>query len=163
MTAQRTTLGHQCNLTGDLVLDGDTVFLGRLEGTLRSDGPVEIGGSATIHGIVDAPSVRLAGRVEGEVIGSRKVTLLGGSHVVGQINTSRFEVAAGASFEGVASLDEPHHADIETQPIAAQAYLDEMIDEPSHDDDEEKVEGINVILQRRRVKPRRAGPRSVGA
>lgn len=166
MTTRRTTLGHQCNLTGDLVLDGDAVFLGRLEGTLRSAGPLEIGGTATVRGIVDAQAVRLAGKVEGEVIGQNKVTLLGGSHMVGEVNTSRFEVAAGATFEGIASLEGGTDGGVaESASIRAAAYTAEPtdpIDGSSHDD-EDDCDGVNVILNRRRVKPRRVGPRGIDA
>ena len=165
MTTHRTTLGQQCNLTGDLVLDGDTVFLGRLEGTLRSDGPVEIGGTATVRGIVDAQAVRLAGTVEGEVTGRNQVTLLGGSHVVGEVNTSRFEVAAGATFEGVASLANDAEHEEPAAPIRAAVYAQEVIDSidhPGHDEDEDP-EQVNVVLNRRRVKPRRTGPRGIDA
>lgn len=64
----KTVLGADCKLTGELQLDSDAVVLGQFKGTLRVNGVLEIGETAHVTGGIIAGAIRIAGQVDAEVL-----------------------------------------------------------------------------------------------
>ena len=96
----RTVLGADCRISGELCLDNDAVIMGRFEGTLRVSGMLELTATSQVRGTVIAGTLRLAGKVEGDVIAEEGVDLLAGSALCGELFTARVNVEEGALFQG---------------------------------------------------------------
>lgn len=175
----KTVLGPDCRISGELALDNDAVIMGQFKGTLRVTGMLEIADSAEVSGTIIVGTLRLAGRAEADVIAEDGVELLPGSHLLGQLYTSRLNVVEGATFQGdvcvgpkaieaateALSLEEQAAPQPQAQPQPAarpQAIRqpepiaeadDAQMTEDEQDGAVHTVPGsVNQILQRRRAK-----------
>lgn len=92
----RTVLGADCRVTGELHLDNDAVILGRFEGLLEVGGELSMPASAVVRGRVRARTLRLGGTLEGEASVSEQVELLDGSRLTGKLIAGRLVVGPGA-------------------------------------------------------------------
>ena len=66
--SNKTILGPDCRMQGDLSLDSDAVVMGQFRGSLRVAGVLEIAETAQISGTIVAGALRIAGQVEAQVI-----------------------------------------------------------------------------------------------
>jgi cytoskeletal protein CcmA (bactofilin family) len=98
--ANKTVLGPDCRISGELALDNDAVIMGQFKGVLRISGVLELTDSAEVAGTIVAGVVRMAGAAEADIAAEGGVELLPGAHVQGQIYTSRLNIIDGASFQG---------------------------------------------------------------
>jgi cytoskeletal protein CcmA (bactofilin family) len=84
----------QVNGTSDLVVDGE------LEGQVRLESSVTIGTEGRVQGDIVAKSVRIGGRVVGNVQGLEKVEILPTGRLEGDVAAPRVVLAEGAFFKG---------------------------------------------------------------
>ncbi|MEM7682236.1 MAG: polymer-forming cytoskeletal protein [Planctomycetota bacterium] len=99
-TRNKTVLGPDCKISGELSLDNDAVIMGSFQGTLRVSGTLELTDSASIKGTIIAGTLRLAGHAEADVVAEQACELLPGAALTGQLYTSRLNVVEGAVFQG---------------------------------------------------------------
>ncbi|SNS64305.1 MULTISPECIES: polymer-forming cytoskeletal protein [unclassified Azospirillum] len=91
-------------ISRDMVITGDLDTPGELhvEGSIRGDvrcARLIIGATGSVQGHIFATTVRIHGRVQGE-INAEEVFLLNGSTISGDVVQTMLEIAPGASFEG---------------------------------------------------------------
>jgi cytoskeletal protein CcmA (bactofilin family) len=173
----KTVLGPDCRISGELALDNDAVIMGQFKGTLRVTGMLEIADSAEVSGTIIVGTLRLAGHAEADVIAEDGVELLPGSQLIGQLYTSQLNVVEGATFQGdvcvgpkaieaateALSLEDQPVAKPQAQPKPAR-QPEPVAAQPEEADDAEMAEddgtsavhtvpgSVNQILQRRRAK-----------
>ncbi|MEM6749527.1 MAG: polymer-forming cytoskeletal protein [Planctomycetota bacterium] len=99
-TRNKTVLGPDCKISGELSLDNDAVIMGSFQGTLRVSGTLELTDSASIKGTIIAGTLRLAGQAEADVVAEQACELLPGATLTGQLYTARLHVVDGAVFQG---------------------------------------------------------------
>jgi len=87
-------ISGQVNGTSDLVVDGE------LEGQVRLDSNVTVGAEGKVQGDIVARSVRIGGRVVGNVQGHEKVEILPTGRLEGDVAAPRVVLAEGAFFKG---------------------------------------------------------------
>lgn len=146
----KTVLGPDCRISGELALDNDAVIMGRFSGTLRVTGLLELTETAEISGTIVAGSLRLAGHAEADVIAEHGVELLPGAQLTGQLFTTTIAVAEGATFEGEVHVG-PGAVASASEALAAGRQTSSP--EPATDRGPRVVAGsVNQILQRRRDK-----------
>lgn len=175
----KTILGPDCRISGELLLDNDAVIMGQFSGTLRVTGMLELTDSAEVSGTIIAGTLRLAGRAEADVVAEDGVELLPGSHLVGQIYTSRLNIVDGAVFQGdvcvgpKATQNAGEILKSAPQPRAQQPAMEqaeEHYDEQYTEEMEQTEEAaaapirtnpssLNAVLQRRRPMPKVLSPR----
>ncbi len=178
----KTILGPDCRISGELLLDNDAVIMGQFSGTLRVTGMLELTDSSEVSGTIIAGTLRLAGRAEADVVAEDGVELLPGSHLQGQVYTSRLNIVDGAVFQGdvcVGPKATQSAADIlkgapqprsQQAPVADEAeeqydagYADELEHaEEAHQDASPirtNPNSLNAVLQRRRPMPKVLSPR----
>lgn len=172
----KTVLGPDCRISGELALDNDAVIMGQFKGTLRVSGQLELTESAEVAGTIIVGTLRLAGNVEADVVAEDGVELLPGAQLIGQLFTSRLNIVEGAVFQGdicvgpkaMQAASEAFAQGENTE--AEQTMLSSMM---SHDDAGEESEqeahettvktnpsSVNAVLQRRR--PKVLSPRTGG-
>lgn len=95
----RTVIGHDCHIRGEIWLDNDLTILGQVDGTVQVGGVLEIGPGAWVQGRILCSSLRLAGQVEAEVVAEESCELLAGSVLSGSLYTRRLVMAPEARLE----------------------------------------------------------------
>ena len=120
----KTVLGPDCRISGELTLDNDAVIMGQFSGTLRVTGMLELTDSAEVTGTIIVGTLRLAGKAEADVVAEEAVELLPGAQLAGQLFTSKLNVVEGAVFQG----------DVCVGPRAIQAANEALGGEPDVSD-----------------------------
>jgi len=100
LAAQPTVIGESCRLTGDLVLEGDAVILGTVEGQVAISGRLDIGQSGVIKGSIRAAVAELAGQVEGDAICDSEFHISSTGTLFGNIYARALHVNDGATCRG---------------------------------------------------------------
>lgn len=105
-----TFIAKGSKLTGKLTGEGAYVFCGEMEGDCDINGPVTLAEGGRWVGTLRATEVVIAGKVEGDVIATKRVEIAGTAHIEGSLSGHSIAVAEGAVIEGeikVANGDEP--------------------------------------------------------
>ena len=111
-----TVIGANCRVSGDVIVEGDVLILGTVEGRLESNGRVEIGPQGNVQGPVSGTDIRvdgsirgdlsssgatiIAGSVEGAVTCAGSIELTSESSLVGDVVAISMMVRDGASYDG---------------------------------------------------------------
>ena len=82
----------------ELLIDGD------VEGTIDSTGSLTVGEHASIRGEIRAKSVKVRGRVEGDIFATERCELQAGCALQGDIEAPRLIVDENATFLGSAKV-----------------------------------------------------------
>lgn len=96
----KTVLGPDCKISGELSLDSDAVIMGQFKGTLRISGMLELTDSAKVGGTIIAGMLRTSGLANADIAAEGGVELLPGAKVEGQIYTTQLSIVEGATFQG---------------------------------------------------------------
>lgn len=170
-TRNKTVLGPDCKISGELTLDNDAVIMGQFTGTLRVTGMLELTESSQINGTIIAGTLRMAGKAEADVVAEHGCELMPGAQLLGQLYTSHLNVIEGAVFQGDVCVG-PKAIAAATEALGQeQGYEEEEIEQPSYSssmmmsqheepeqDEEQEQEvttmpgSVNAVLQRRRAK-----------
>ncbi len=171
-TRNKTILGPDCRISGELALDNDAVIMGQFKGTLRVSGMLELTDSSQVSGTVIVGTLRLAGHAEADVVAEEAVELLPSAELIGQLYTSRLNVNEGAVFQGdvcvgpkaIQAASEALNQDVVSyadhdddtgvsHKSAASTSHNDIDDDDDHTGQVKTVPGsVNQILQRRRTK-----------
>lgn len=92
---------------GAITGSADWLVDGELVGSLQLEGRVTIGTSGKVLGTVTARTIRIAGRVEGDVVAAEKVEVVASGHLEGNITAKRVIIAEGAFFKGSVAMAAP--------------------------------------------------------
>lgn len=168
-TRNKTVLGPDCKISGELTLDNDAVIMGQFTGTLRVTGMLELTESSLINGTIIAGTLRMAGKAEADVVAEHGCELLPGAQLLGQLYTSHLNVIEGAVFQGdvcvgpkaIAAAAEAmgHEEEIEEEQQYTSSSMMMMShhEEPAEEEEEQQQimtnpGSVNAVLQRRRAK-----------
>lgn len=159
----KTTLGPDCRISGELTLDNDAVIMGQFSGNLKVTGMLELSESSEVTGTVIAGTLRLAGRVEADIIAEDGIEILPGGEFTGRLFASQIHVAEGATFNGDIAIgpnaveqayrqlgQEPSQR---TRPAQTQSHaMEEAHDEDFDADDQVNTmpNTVSSVLKRRR-------------
>ena len=95
-----TLVGPGSVIHGDLLMSGNVIIHGRVEGTIFTDGEVEVAREGAVDGGVHARRVVVEGRCEGRLEAAQEVVLRPGSVMRGDIQAGILTVHDGARFLG---------------------------------------------------------------
>jgi len=99
-----TLIGKSASVQGDVEFSGGLHIDGRVTGSVRAAAGVPAALSVSEHGVIDgsveAPSVVLNGRVNGDIFGRERVILGAKARVQGNVHYSVIEMALGAEISG---------------------------------------------------------------
>jgi len=102
-----TVIGPQAVFVGEISGDEDLLVEGRLEGKIRTDRKVTVGGTGDVRGDILARSVVVAGRVQGQVQAQERAELLASASVSGSIQAPKVIIAEGAQLQGNVAMSVP--------------------------------------------------------
>jgi cytoskeletal protein CcmA (bactofilin family) len=87
-------------INGSLRAASDLTFDGYLQGDIIVLGELTIGKNADVHGRIEAGSVKLLGRMRGEIFVRGICTIFSSGRLIGELRTARLVIEEGASFIG---------------------------------------------------------------
>ena len=102
-----TVIGTDVVLKGNLKSAGDVVIAGVFEGDVACDGRVTIVAGATLIGAVGAAEVVLGGKVQGNSVATKSLTLMSTAEVRGNVTTPQIVIEPGATFVGRCTMPQP--------------------------------------------------------
>jgi len=87
-------------IKGELAFTGELEFNGRFEGQLKSGGTLTIGDTALLKGTINAESIVIAGKIQGDVTASNRIHLRPEAMVLGNIKAKVIVIEEGAFVDG---------------------------------------------------------------
>jgi cytoskeletal protein CcmA (bactofilin family) len=95
-----TYVAASTKVVGTITGQGAYVFCGTVEGNCDINGPLTLAESGRWKGTLKATDIVVAGTVEGDVIATQRVEILGSARVTGSLSGNSIAVAEGAIIEG---------------------------------------------------------------
>jgi len=93
-------LSSDVEIKGNLKFAGELTFEGKLEGEITSDGTLTVGDSAVINGNINATTVVLRGKVNGNVTAKDKIEIKTKTELFGDIRAAKLSIEEGVTFVG---------------------------------------------------------------
>ena|ERR1051326_1619758 len=98
--AAKNTLTSDVEIKGNLKFTGELTFEGKLDGEIQSEGTLHLGDSAIINGNINAQSVIVRGRVNGNIVAKDKIDIKSKAELFGDIRSSKLVIEEGVTFVG---------------------------------------------------------------
>lgn len=119
----RTVLGAGCSVEGKLVCSGPTRLDGNVTGSLVADEFLLIDRNSSVVADLCVQELVVRGRVRGNIVARKKVTLEGSATVEGDIETPSLTITDGAQVMGKIDVtrrapEEPDLADLDVETEA---------------------------------------------
>ena len=96
----KNVLGPDVEVKGSLKFSGELTFEGKLEGDILSEGVLTLGDSAVINGNINAQSVVVRGKVNGNISAKEKIDIKAKSEMFGDIRAAKLAIEEGVTFVG---------------------------------------------------------------
>ncbi len=95
-----TQISTGSKVKGEVTGSTELVVEGEVEGRIQLDNSMVIGSSGIVKGEIHARSVRVSGKIIGNVRGLERVEILADGHVEGDVVAPRVIIIDGAFFKG---------------------------------------------------------------
>ncbi|HWX18535.1 MAG TPA: polymer-forming cytoskeletal protein [Candidatus Binatia bacterium] len=96
----KNTLNSDVEVKGILKFSGELTFDGKLEGDINSDGALNLGDNAVLKGNIDAGSVVVRGKLNGNIIAKEKIEIKAKSEMFGDVRSPKLVIEEGVTFVG---------------------------------------------------------------
>jgi cytoskeletal protein CcmA (bactofilin family) len=98
------SLGRGTKVSGKLAFGGSARIDGEVDGEIAAKDRLHIGANAVITAQIKAASIVVAGKVTGDIIGSKKIEIRPSGKVTGDLSAPVVVIQEGARFEGRCSM-----------------------------------------------------------
>ncbi len=99
-SSSKNVLTSDVEIKGNLKFSGELTFEGKLDGEIQSDGVLNLGDSAVINGNINAQSVVVRGKVNGNITAKEKIDIKAKTEMFGDIRAARLVIEEGVTFVG---------------------------------------------------------------
>jgi cytoskeletal protein CcmA (bactofilin family) len=96
----KNVLNSDVELKGTLKFSGELTFDGKLEGDINSDGVLNLGDNAVVKGNINAATIVMRGKINGNVIAKEKLDIKSKTELFGDIRAPRLAIEEGVTFVG---------------------------------------------------------------
>jgi cytoskeletal protein CcmA (bactofilin family) len=96
----KNVLGSDVEIKGTLKFTGELTFEGKLEGEIHTDGTLNLGDSAVINGNIEAQSVVVRGKVNGNITAKEKIDIKAKAELFGDIKATKLVIEEGVTYVG---------------------------------------------------------------
>ncbi len=97
-------LGKGAKIIGALYFEAGVQINCEIEGELYAQGELQIGESAVIKAKIEGADIQIRGTVEGNIMATRRISLLRPARVLGNISAPSLHIEEGVVFEGSCSM-----------------------------------------------------------
>ena len=98
--AAKNTLASDVEIKGNLKFSGELTFDGKIDGEIQTDGVLNLGDGATVNGNINAQSVVVRGKVNGNITAKEKIDIKTKAELFGDIRAAKLSVEEGVTFVG---------------------------------------------------------------
>ena len=98
--ASKNVLNSDVEIKGNLKFAGELTFEGKLDGEVQTDGLLNLGDTAVITGNINAQSVVVRGKVNGNINAKEKIEIKAKAELFGDIRATKLVVEEGVTFVG---------------------------------------------------------------
>ena len=96
----KNVLNSDVEIKGNLKFTGELLFEGKLEGEVNADGVLQRGEGGVINGNVNANSVIVRGKINGNVSAKDKIEIKSKAELFGDIRAAKLAIEEGVTFVG---------------------------------------------------------------
>jgi cytoskeletal protein CcmA (bactofilin family) len=96
----KNVLTSDVEIKGSLKFSGEMTFEGKLEGEIQCDGILNLGDSAVINGNINAQSVVVRGKINGNITAKEKIDVKAKTEMFGDIRATKLAIEEGVTFVG---------------------------------------------------------------
>lgn len=114
-------LAADVEIKGTLKFSGELTFEGKLEGEIQSDGVLNLGDSAVVNGNINAQSVVVRGKVNGNIVAKEKIDIKAKTEMFGDIRAAKLAIEEGVTFVGKTEVNPNKVAPTATPPRSGEA------------------------------------------
>jgi cytoskeletal protein CcmA (bactofilin family) len=101
---ERNIIGKNTSIVGDIISEGDFRIDGKVEGTIKTNGRVIIGGSGIVSGKVECNYADIEGKFSGELIVHNVLSLKATAKISGDVIIGKLSVEPGAEFNATCAM-----------------------------------------------------------
>src|SRR5688572_20725036 len=99
-TPSKNVLNSDVEIKGNVKFSGELTLEGKLEGEINSDGTLSVGETGLINGNVNAGTVIIRGKVNGNVVARDKIEIKSKAELFGDIRSAKLAIEEGVTFVG---------------------------------------------------------------
>jgi cytoskeletal protein CcmA (bactofilin family) len=96
----KNVLNSDVEIKGNLKFTGELTLEGKLEGEVHTDGLLNLGDTAAVNGNINAQSVVVRGKVNGNIYAKEKIEIKAKAELFGDIRATKLVVEEGVTFVG---------------------------------------------------------------
>lgn len=101
----KNTLASDVEIKGNLKFSGELTLDGKLEGEIQTDGVLNLGDTAVVTGNINAQSVVVRGKINGNITAKEKIEIKAKTELFGDIRAAKLSVEEGVTFVGKAEVN----------------------------------------------------------
>jgi cytoskeletal protein CcmA (bactofilin family) len=98
--ASKNVLGSDVEIKGNIKFTGELTLDGKLEGEVHTDGTLNLGDSAVVNGNINAQTVVVRGKVNGNITAKDKIEIKARAELFGDIRAAKLAIEEGVTFVG---------------------------------------------------------------
>ena len=99
-TTSKNVLNSDVEIKGNLKFSGELTLEGKLEGEVQTDGVLNLGDTAVVNGNINAQSVVVRGKINGNINAKEKIEIKAKAELFGDIRATKLVVEEGVTFVG---------------------------------------------------------------
>ncbi len=99
-SASKNVLTADVEIKGNIKFSGELTFEGKLDGEIQTDGTLNLGDSAVVNGNINAQSVVVRGKINGNISAKDKIDIKAKTELFGDIRAAKLSVEEGVTFVG---------------------------------------------------------------
>jgi len=96
----KNVLNSDVEIKGNLKFAGELTFEGKLEGEINTDGTLHLGDSAVVNGNINAGTVIVRGKINGNILAKEKIEIKSKTELFGDVRSSKLVIEEGVTFVG---------------------------------------------------------------
>ncbi|HXC34349.1 MAG TPA: polymer-forming cytoskeletal protein [Candidatus Acidoferrales bacterium] len=98
--ASKNVLGSDVEIKGNIKFTGELTLDGKLEGEVHTDGTLNLGDGAVVNGNINAQTVVVRGKVNGNINAKDKIEIKAKAELFGDIRAAKLAIEEGVTFVG---------------------------------------------------------------
>src|SRR6266513_5116847 len=96
----KNVLNSEVEIKCNLKFSGELTFEGKLDGEIQTDGVLNLGDSAVVNGNINAQSIVVRGKVNGNISAKEKIEIKAKAELLGDIRATKLVIEEGVTFVG---------------------------------------------------------------